>query len=102
MVVIYYIYKLTLPDGMCYIGSTNDKKNRMLCHISSCFNENSAEHHKVLFLYIRDNNISWDDITHDILGTTVEFRFHLEQWHLDQQDPELLLNVGRAYTSEKE
>jgi len=100
--ILYSIYKLVLPDGECYIGSTNDIQQRLRRHKSDCNNENSRSFERKLYKYIRDNSMSWDDITHEVLGTTDEFRFQLEQWHLDQNSPETVLNEINAYTAPKQ
>lgn len=54
---MFVVYMLVMPSGEAYIGSTKNLPRKLTSHKSGTYNENSQEYHKVLFKFIRDNDV---------------------------------------------
>lgn len=62
-----YIYKIW-KDDLCYVGITNDFKQRMSNHKHECHSPNRKDYNKKLYQMIRET--SWDDWTKEIIEET--------------------------------
>lgn len=52
------VYNLLLDNKIIYTGSTNNFYNRIIKHYEGCMYEKSKEYNKLLYKYIRSNNIT--------------------------------------------
>jgi hypothetical protein len=56
----YTIYKITLSDGYCYVGSTKNFHQRITNHLSDCYNSKINSYNIPLYKHIRENNLNFD------------------------------------------
>jgi hypothetical protein len=104
MLYVFYLISHKLFPELIYVGSTNNLYKRKNNHKSSCFNQNSNNYNTLLYQFIRNNNINFDELQFEILdefecdarGTATQF----EQLFIDQFS--MKLNMKDAYTTKKD
>ena len=82
--IFIYMYSTNTHS---YIGSTFNVECRKSKHISDCFNQNSKSYNVPFYKYIRDNNLTFDNLQFEMLET-VEVSNESEkkcqeQWWID-------------------
>ena len=83
MVYIYKIYCKDKDIKDCYIGSTNNIKNRILNHKSICNNENSKNYNNYKYIYIRENG-GFANWTYEIMcECPKEDRYKTERYYVE-------------------
>jgi hypothetical protein len=96
---IYKIYN----DEMTYIGSSQNFKDRMKKHKSSCYNKNDNGYNYFIYQYIRQNG-GWDQFTKDIIHEC-EVKDKTEQRMIEQEwinKNECKLNKNKSYQTKEE
>jgi len=66
-IIEYKIYKLSFPNGKCYIGMTKDLKNRMRCHKFKCKNIHNSILGKALI------GTNWNNIKKEVIFQSTNF-----------------------------
>jgi hypothetical protein len=66
--IIYEIKCKNQDVKECYIGSTTNYKQRMICHKSNCNNKNSKNYNYFVYQFIRSNG-GWENFDFNILET---------------------------------
>jgi hypothetical protein len=67
--VDFNIYGFYHNGILLYIGSSYDFEKRLLEHKKRCFNANGKDYNFKFYKYIRDNNLTFDNLEHKILHT---------------------------------
>lgn len=62
----YTFYRIH-GNGLNYVGSTTDFKERIYNHKSDCFNESRKGYNTSLYQFIRTNKIPWNEVQFDII-----------------------------------
>ena len=68
-IINFTVYAFYHNGILLYIGSSYDSEKRLLDHRSHCFNANSEKYNFKFYKYIRDNNLTFDNLEHKILHT---------------------------------
>ncbi len=87
----YVIYRMQCNGTLlCYIGSTTDFRLRKNNHKSDCYNKNSPNYNCLMYKYIRDNNINWNNIEFEIIDTVscenIKEAWQLEAYYIGKHD----------------
>ena len=103
---LYYFYKIACLDAKvldCYIGSTNNFKNRAKKHKSACNNKNDKEYNIKKYQFIRDNGgwNNWIMYPIDILESDDPIAVRKKETELIKLH-NANLNSRNAYTDIKE
>jgi hypothetical protein len=96
-----YYYKI-YKDDFCYIGSTNNLKNRQNSHKYRCTNENSEGYNLKLYKTIRENG-GWECFTFELIkqfdNLTKQEAFVIEQIYIEEFGN---MNMKKSYISREE
>ena len=88
-----YIIRHKESDN-CYIGSTEDMKDRERTHKETCYNENSLGYNYKVYQFVRENG-GWDNFDMvEICKCDIDMLREMEQYHMDFIKPSL--NCKRA------
>jgi hypothetical protein len=105
----YTIYKITLSDGYCYVGSTNNFRKRVNYHLSDCYNSKSHVYNIPLYKHIRDNHIDFNRTCFTVLERIENYTkidaLKLEEKYRKEFEVLLggnILNGMRAYITKEE
>ena len=68
---IYYIYKITAPNGKLYFGSTNNFNQRYWDHTSCIFNDKSSKKNYLLYKNLKESVKTISDFKMDIVENII-------------------------------
>jgi hypothetical protein len=81
-----------------YIGSTENIRDRINDHKSSCYNINCVKYNRKVYKYIRENCDDWSEVSFEILDIyddiSSDFKLEMEQYYMDYFSNNL--NMKRA------
>ncbi len=99
-----YVYMYS-TNTHSYIGSTYDLKKRKSEHRSHCFNPKSGKHNTPFYQYIRNNNLTFDDLHFELLETLEvndkQQKNCQEQYWIEIMSPNLNKNYAQGCNIEK-
>ena len=100
---VVYLYT---HNGKAYVGSTTNETERKQNHRTVCFNPTAKNHNMPLYAYIRENNLTFDDLHFEVIEEFVvddenELKQH-EQNYIDIfKEHYTLLNCYSSYLTDE-
>lgn len=66
-----YTYNYKYQNKLIYIGSTFNEKHRKVQHKSRLNNNKQPHYNQPFYIYLRDNNLTFDDLVYDSTETNI-------------------------------